>query len=189
MSKPQRRQPKQARALATRAAIFEATARILESDGEAALTTNAIAARAGVSVGTLYEYFADKQAILVAMAYAENERVRARIVAEAAEGLSATRAAIRAQIEILADRPATRRAALKAILDAESVQSLRRETALTGHLIQRPETPDALDSFIMTRAVLGVIRAAVLESSPHLRDPRLEDALVRLVDRYAAPGP
>lgn len=38
----------------------------------------------------------------------------------------------------------------------------------------------------MTRATLGVIRAAVLESSPYLQDPRLEDALVRLVERYAA---
>lgn len=186
MSKPQRRAPKQARALATRDAIFEATARILEADGERALTTNAISRLAGVSVGTLYEYFADKQEILVAIAKHENEKVRARLAAEG-PGLSPARLAIRAQIEILADRPATRRAALKAILAAESVESLDREARLTGRLIRRPGDGDALDAFVMTRATLGVIRAAVLESSPYLYDPRLEDALVRLVERYAAP--
>ncbi len=188
MPQTQRRAPKQARALATRDAIFEATARILEEGGEPALTTNAIAARAGVSVGTLYEYFADKQAILVAIARRENEKVRARLATEG-PALSPARLAIRAQLEILADRPATRRAALKAILAAESVESLDREARLTGRLVRQPGDGGALEAFVMTRATLGVIRAAVLEGSPYLQDPRLEDALVRLVERFAAPDP
>ena len=53
----QRRKPTQARARATMDMIFEATARIIERDGIAALNTNRIAERAGVSIGTLYEYF------------------------------------------------------------------------------------------------------------------------------------
>ena len=47
--------------------MFEATLRILESDGFDGLTTNRIAAVAGVSVGTLYQYFPDKTALLVAL--------------------------------------------------------------------------------------------------------------------------
>jgi AcrR family transcriptional regulator len=59
-----RRTPKQERAQATVDAIVEAAARILVEDGWARLTTNRVAERAGVSVGTLYQYFPDKEAIV-----------------------------------------------------------------------------------------------------------------------------
>lgn len=62
--KKQVRRAKQARSKATVEAIIEATTRILARDGWASVNTNAIAERAGVSVGSVYEYFPDKQAIL-----------------------------------------------------------------------------------------------------------------------------
>lgn len=58
-----RKRPLQARSRETYAAILEATARILETEGLEAANTNAIAERAGVSVGSLYQYFPDKTAI------------------------------------------------------------------------------------------------------------------------------
>ena len=58
------RQAKQPRSKATVNAIVEAAARILADDGWQGINTNAIARRAGVSVGSVYEYFPDKQAIL-----------------------------------------------------------------------------------------------------------------------------
>lgn len=63
---PKRRlqQPRQLRSKATVDAIVDATARILADDGWQSVNTNAIAKRAGVSVGSVYEYFPDKQAIL-----------------------------------------------------------------------------------------------------------------------------
>jgi AcrR family transcriptional regulator len=183
MAGNQRRQPRQDRARATQAAIFEAAAQILESEGEAGFNTNRVAERAGVSIGTLYQYFADKQAILIGLALRENAIVRERIMAEAGSGVSPARLAIRRQIAILADRPATRRAALKAIMAAEGGDLARRETRATHRLLPRPEGLDDLELFVVNRAVLGVIRAAVLEGSEFLRDPRLEDALVRLVER------
>jgi AcrR family transcriptional regulator len=67
----ERRRPRQARSRATWEAILEAASQILERRGPAALTTNAVAERAGVSIGTLYQYFADKRAILVAAAQRE----------------------------------------------------------------------------------------------------------------------
>jgi AcrR family transcriptional regulator len=67
----QRRKPRQARSLATWEAIVEAAAQILERDGAAAFNTNSVAERAGVSIGTLYQYFPDKQAILAAAAKRE----------------------------------------------------------------------------------------------------------------------
>ena len=67
----QRRRPRQARSRATWEAIVEAASQILERRGPTALNTNAVAERAGVSIGTLYQYFADKRAILVAAAQRE----------------------------------------------------------------------------------------------------------------------
>lgn len=182
MAKIQRRQPRQARAQATRDAIFEAAAQILEAEGEAAFNTNRIAEKAGVSVGTLYQYFADKQAILVGIALRENARVREQVMAEARGGISPQRLVIRCQIAILADRPATRRAALRAIMAAEAGEVVRRENHALLKLLPPPTEADGLDLFVMNRAVNGVIRAAVLEASPYLTDPRLEDALMRLVE-------
>lgn len=64
----QRRRPKQARSLATFDSILEAAEQVLEREGPEGLNTNRIAERAGVSVGTLYQYFPDKAAILLAAA-------------------------------------------------------------------------------------------------------------------------
>jgi AcrR family transcriptional regulator len=60
-----RKTPRQARSRATCAAIVEAAARILETDGDDGLTTNRVAELAGVSIGTLYQYFPDKLAIVM----------------------------------------------------------------------------------------------------------------------------
>jgi AcrR family transcriptional regulator len=60
-----RKTPQQARSRATCAAIVEAAARILETDGDDGLTTNRVAEVAGVSIGTLYQYFPDKLAIVM----------------------------------------------------------------------------------------------------------------------------
>jgi len=182
MPKAQRRQPRQARALATRAAIFEAATRILEAEGEARFNTNHVAEKAGVSIGTLYQYFGSKQAILAAMAREENARNREALAAGVAEGKeSPVRLAIRLQISALAGRPATRRAALTAIMAEEGVEGIAREGRAAARLLPRL---DPFEAFVLDRAVTGVIRAAVLEGSPYLTDPRLEDALVRLVERY-----
>ena len=66
-----RKSPRQQRAHATCAAILEATARILETGGPEALTTNRIAELAGVSIGSLYQYYPDKQAILAELVRAQ----------------------------------------------------------------------------------------------------------------------
>ncbi len=54
----------------THDAIFEATIQVLVTDGPRRLTTTRVAERAGVSVGTMYQYFPHKQALF----YALNER-------------------------------------------------------------------------------------------------------------------
>src|SRR5215510_7358974 len=62
-----RKSPRQGRSIATVDAIFEATIQVLLSDGLIRLNTTRVAGRAGVSVGTLYQYFPNKQALLFAV--------------------------------------------------------------------------------------------------------------------------
>ena len=62
-----RKIPAQARSRATIEAVLTAAAHILEDDGLGGFNTNAVAERAGVSIGSLYQYFPNKDAILVAL--------------------------------------------------------------------------------------------------------------------------
>jgi AcrR family transcriptional regulator len=62
-----RKSPRQTRSIASVEAIFEATIQVLLSDGLMGLTTTRVAHRAGVSVGTLYQYFPNKHALLFAV--------------------------------------------------------------------------------------------------------------------------
>lgn len=62
-----RKTPRQTRSAATVEAIFEATIQVLLTVGASRLTTTRVAERAGVSVGTMYQYFPHKQALLYAV--------------------------------------------------------------------------------------------------------------------------
>lgn len=63
-----KKEPRQIRSKATVLAIIEAAARILEERGYAGLTTNAVAEVAGVSIGSVYEFFPGKEAIVAKLA-------------------------------------------------------------------------------------------------------------------------
>ena len=62
-----RKSPVQARSAASVDAILEATIQVLLSIGKEQLTTTKVALRAGVSVGTLYQYFPNKSSLLQAV--------------------------------------------------------------------------------------------------------------------------
>lgn len=62
-----RKQPRQIRSRTTVEAIVQAGARILGQRGWAGFTTNAVAEAAGVSIGSLYQYFPDKHALIDAI--------------------------------------------------------------------------------------------------------------------------
>lgn len=66
-AKPPRRRAKQERAQQTITVLLEAAAQVLQREGYAGGTTNRIAERAGVSVGTIYQYFASKDQIFDAL--------------------------------------------------------------------------------------------------------------------------
>jgi AcrR family transcriptional regulator len=62
-----RKAPRQARAVATQDAILEAATHIIARGGLAEYNTNAVAERAGVSIGSLYQYFPNKDALMVTL--------------------------------------------------------------------------------------------------------------------------
>src|SRR5580693_6112323 len=99
-----RRQPKQRRARETVDAILDAVVRLLKREGFDAVTTNRIAEVAGVSIGSVYQYFPDKRAIFVALHERHIEEidriVQARLVENAGAPLETM---IRAMVEAMVD--------------------------------------------------------------------------------------
>jgi AcrR family transcriptional regulator len=193
-----RRIPRQARAEETVTTILEGAAQILEAGGLAAFTTNAVAERAGVSIGTLYQYFADKNALIRALAERELQatlaRVRQALLGEidpTAEGR--VRVMIRAMITAFRGRQRARKAVLQALLSRGGGVELMAPVAAflaetEARIGQQPQrvfaTLDSRQLFVLSRALMGAIRAAVLEEQPLLRSPEFEDELVRLMMAY-----
>lgn len=168
--------------MATEAAVLDAAAQILEDEGEAAFNTNRIAERAGVSIGSLYQYFPNKQAILLALSRREVIAMRAQMAAEIQGAADPVRAVIHHQIHAFAGRPVLRRAVVRAAMAEESAHALGAETDRTRSLLPPIPGLGGLEAYALSRAIIGAIRAAVLEGHPALYTQAFEDALMTLVD-------
>lgn len=196
-----RRKPVQARALDTIEVILQATAQILEREGRAALNTNHIAERAGISIGTLYQYFDNKHAILLEIARREIARDRTVVMQallDAADGLPAdpARTGIRALITSQKKQGKVRRAAFDALVaegfshfGAESAEAFQQVSQLITSRSAKlfpdgARQPSPAMLFVISRAVTGVIRAAIVEESALLATTEFEDELVHLVRGY-----
>jgi AcrR family transcriptional regulator len=93
-----RKKPLQARSTVTVDAIVEATIRILRRDGWAACTTTRIAMLAGVSVGSLYQYFPNRNAIAVEIVRQRTRTYLAAVIAADLSGAATPGEAIEAAI-------------------------------------------------------------------------------------------
>lgn len=193
-SVPGRRTPLQSRSEHTVGAIFEATAHVLDEEGEAALTTNRIADKAGVSIGTVYQYFDNKEAIVLAMLARDRAQVMGKLdslLANVDGGEREPRLTLRAfvhhYIEAFGTGTRGRRAMVRLAwkLDHQQslVQSLREASerialhlGRMGHPSIRPPSPAI--AFVLTRLLAGTVRSAALEDSPLLGTAAFEDALV-----------
>nr|WP_295107260.1 TetR/AcrR family transcriptional regulator [uncultured Caulobacter sp.] len=195
MTEKTRRTPRQSRSEATVEAILEAAFQLLEAGGVEALTTNHIAERAGVSVGTLYQYFGGKQAILAGLAQKRAEAARDRIaeivIANSSVGrpeLGAVRLIVRTLATAFEGSPATRRALLDALTAEGGDDVVMRNHVTFFDMIAGKAalgfdlSPEA--GFVLTHAVVGLLRAATIESDLALEPQALEDELVRLMEAY-----
>jgi len=189
-----RRIPRQARAEETVSAILEGAAQVLEAGGLAGFTTNAVAERAGVSIGTLYQYFSDKGALLRTLA--EREMQLAIVgVAKALRGEGETsleervRAVVRAIVHAFHGRQRARKAVVQAVLaQGLAIEMVAPVSAFIAEAGSTPQRGMARltreQQFVVSRALMGAIRAAVLEEAPFFKSRAFEDELVRLVLSY-----
>ena len=195
-----RKRPKQARSRATVEAILEGASQVLVDVGYAKMTTTRVAKRAGVSVGSLYQYFPSKEALIRALI----ERKFARVMTTMQVALQRSRGAglrervraiIGAVLETKAERPE-----LGAAL-AEQIPNLggfSYKEAMTGAAVDLTEAvlrehPDEIDvedvrlsAYLVTHAVDGVVAAAVMNPPVPLDDPRLLDGLVKMAMGYVS---
>lgn len=114
-----RKKPAQTRAALTVDAILEGAADILERHGFDGYTTNEIAARAGVSIGSLYQYFPNKDAVTIALIERETTGMVDDVLAALA--LTPPRRALR-EVFKAAVRNQVRRPLLARLLDFEEVR-------------------------------------------------------------------
>ena len=193
---PLRKTPSQTRALRTVDTLFEATARILDTEGEAGFTTNRVAERAGLSIGTLYQYFPNKEAIVVAMFRRQRERVIRELDAvleRATRREASPEDTLRLYLRKLVDAFGSGQKAQQLLarlgwqLDTPAliVQAMdegveRIRLALAKLRDPNLPPPDDATRFVLSRAVMGAIGDAVVEKPALLDDPRFEEALLRL---------
>jgi AcrR family transcriptional regulator len=193
-----RRIPRQARAGETVALILEATTQILEAGGLAAFTTNAVAERAGVSIGTLYQYFADKNEILLALAR-QQMTVGLAEIGRALRGDASVEGRVRAVVQAMVNAFGGRHRARKAVTQAILAQGLGLEMMspiaafIAAARTQTGPAPQPLiaalsaeQAFVLSRALAATIRHAVMEEQPFLRSRAFEDEVVRLIVAYLA---
>jgi AcrR family transcriptional regulator len=193
-----RKMPLQARSSASVDAILKATVQVLLRVGKEKLTTTRVAQRAGVSVGTLYQYFPNKSALLKAALrlrveeiLAEVEKVciveRGQPVEEMAEALA------RAFIEVKMRDPKTSRALYQVSSDVEGAKMMSSSAARVNEKIARlletaPEqlTRDPhLMASILQGTIAGVKRQLLESEMPEAQFAVTERELVLVVRSYA----
>ncbi|MDM0089195.1 MULTISPECIES: TetR/AcrR family transcriptional regulator [unclassified Variovorax] len=162
-----RKIPTQSRAEQTVAALLEAAARVLEAKGLEGLNTNKVAELAGVSVGSLYQYFPGKDALVVALLQRERAAFLAAAQGALAEptGRQGLERLVAASVHQQLYRPA-----LVRLLDFEERRpAIARELApfitsigaLIAALLHRADVPPQPDIETATDDVIAIVRALV----------------------------
>jgi AcrR family transcriptional regulator len=195
-----RRQPSQARAQQTMQTLFKAAAQILDKEGEGGLTTNKVAAAAGFSIGTLYQYFPSKEVLVRAMAARGQEMVLQELGRYLSELETLPhvrdldgRELLGQAIRILVRGFATGKGLSQSLIrlcwtlekpdeTASAVRQVADRLAIFFERIGHPalQTPSPAQLFVLTRSVIGTLRSASLEKSPLLGSPAFEEALVQM---------
>ncbi|MBX9298353.1 TetR/AcrR family transcriptional regulator [Chromobacterium vaccinii] len=183
-----RKAPRQARSRAMVDAIVEAGARVLDARGWAGFTTNEVAGVAGVSIGSLYQYFPDKTALVDAIRRRHFDAVLAAL-RPAADGQAGLEGLVDGMLAIHRDYPALHRVLLdlpnpyagEAAFRAFQDEYLR----LYGAIVARHRGPDDADgvaAHLLSSAVEGVIHNAARRGL--LAHPGLRRELLGLVCAY-----
>ena len=201
MAQSQRRAPRQARAQVTREAILEAAAQILLTQGWQALTTSRIAQVAGVSVGSMYQYFEHKQAIVRELLERMSEEQHALLL----QGLERVRAGapleeavgqiIRATLMARLHSPALMRVCFEQLPAGEQIALMAQwsnratpmvELALMARQDELRPGPHELGlaAFMLVHAIDGVVQASALVDPRVVEHASFERECTQLVLGY-----
>jgi AcrR family transcriptional regulator len=182
-------------------ALLEATARILVSDGYDRASTNRIAAVAGVSIGSLYQYFPSKEALVAAVIDRHKsemmEVIRTALVKVAARPVeAAARELVSVGIDAHCVNPKLHRVLTEQIPRVgrlENIEAIEQDTyaLVRGYLEAHRNEIDVADldvaAFVCVTAVEALTHAAVLRRPDMLAGEKLDrfvDEVARLVIRY-----
>jgi AcrR family transcriptional regulator len=194
-----RKTPIQARSAVTVAAISEATIQVLLSHGAERLTTTRVAERAGVSVGTLYQYYPNKQSLLFAVLenHLNNVAARVEVVCENACHKPLAEM-IKETVEAFADAKMERAdisvalyavaadVGSPALIKRINQRSRKAVEAMLQTAADTKSTPDKFAIDIMLSAMAGAMRS-LLEAGPSPATVRKSrDHLVLLCQSYMA---
>lgn len=193
-----RKIPRQSRAQATVEALLQCTATLLEEQGYSRLTTNHVARRAGISIGSLYQYFPSKEALLHALAERHFQHHAQRYL-ERLEALATlpvetqVRDLVQLNFEVAREQPGMARglyAELSRIGGMDPLQRMRE--AITQALASRyralpapwtPAQPDMI-AFIVTIACSGLVGETVLSKPAWLQDEAFIEQVTQMVLGY-----
>ena len=197
-----RKDASQGRSRATVDALVEATARILVREGFDKASTNRIAAKAGVSVGSLYQYFPSKEALVAAVMERHNKElmqfVRGKLAAVGSLPLKrAVRELVAAAIEAHRIDPKLHRVLAEQIPRTgklEHIETFNRENYalfrayLEAHSDEFRAIDLALAAFVCVTTIEALTHNAVLHHSAMLSNDaamgELVDEATRLIVRY-----
>jgi AcrR family transcriptional regulator len=198
---PSRRVPIQARAHVTVDAVIAATAQILLKEGYDACTTNHVARVAGVSIGSLYQYFPDKEALIIAVMEQHLTRMREFLEARLAQMgdvplPQAIPEMMRAMLDVHRIQPRLHRVLIEQVPrigELKRLHELNSEfaPAVTAWL-EAHESEISVDSvsvavFVLIAAVEGVLGRALVHRPGWLEAGVLEKNISRLALAYLAP--
>jgi len=193
-----RKIPRQERSRATVEAILDAAAQVLVKEGVERATTNRIAEAAGVSIGSLYQYFPSKEALIASLLERHNAAMREAVIAELARVQSMPlERAVRAMVELVvrahAVEPELHRVLMEQVprVDrrarvGEFEVALRQMIVgyLEGHRARLRVADLELAAFLAAMTVEAVAHGAVIHHPEHLDDPKFLDEATALVVRY-----
>lgn len=203
MAPSARKRPQQPRAKETVRAILEATTQILDRESPEAATTTRIAEVAGVSIGSLYQYFSHRDAILDALQDREFERTMVVMQTVFADGnldkapIETVTAALRGLAHLYAQSPGLHRVlAIEGlrVAKAERVQAFDlRVIELVRHFLLATRAQLRVNNveaaaFIIFQSVRATMLAHLLERPPGLDVDGLVDELTGFLTAYVLGG-
>jgi AcrR family transcriptional regulator len=188
-----RKAPRQARSRATTAAILDAAAHILGERGWAGLTTNAVADVAGVSIGSLYQYYPNKLALIEAVRRRHFDDVLVVLRAAADDKVARVRrfaALVDGMIAIHSRYPAAHRVLLEESPrgeDSREANDVFETACRKGYeALFKANSRRATDMRVGAQVLAGVVAGAVHEAARQgtLGSPVLRAELVNLVESF-----